>query len=315
MKKKINFVYTGQGSQYPGMLDKISKTAERYPVLARVLEEASDTLGYDVVKTAADESLVGLTQYTQPLLVTYEYAQSFMYSNLSDTPGVMHTAAGHSLGEYSALLSTASTGFAKSLLAVKKRGELMQRAVPVGVGTMAALTTKTKSENFGKDITEILSSSGLNLSVANYNSLSQIVISGAVSDIPHAKELLTKGLSEYKKVRFIPLSVSAPFHSPMMQTIEEEYGDYIRDLALFENGVNLKLVYSNYSSDFYDGTEQDFYEKLKKQISNPVRWTEIMKKVVDNKSECGIILEIGPKPVLKGMFRTIDEDVDFFEGA
>lgn len=315
MKKKVNFVYTGQGSQYPGMLDRLSEKAKEYPVLNRVLEEASDTLGYDVVNTAADESLVGLTEYTQPLLVTYEYAQSFMYGNVTEDPGVLKTAAGHSLGEYSALLSTASVGFAKTLLAVKKRGELMQKAVPIGVGSMAALTTKTKTETFSKDITRILKESGLNLSVANYNSLSQVVISGKCTDLPVAKDILTQELSDYKKFRFIPLDVSAPFHSPMMHTIETEYEEYIRNIGLYENGVNLESVYSNYSSGFYDGTEDDFYEKLKKQISNPVRWTEIMKKVVDNSSECDIILEIGPKPVLKGMFRTINAEVDFFEGA
>ena len=315
MKKKINFIYTGQGSQYPGMLDELAETAKKYPVLKRVFEEASDTLGYDVVSTAANPELVGLTEYTQPLLVTQEYAQSFMYSNTKDNPGVMKSAAGHSLGEYSALLSTGSVGFSKTLLAVRKRGQLMQRAVPLGVGSMAALTTKTKSENFGKDISNILSKSGLELSVANYNSLSQIVISGAKSDMSKANDLLIEGLSDYKKVRFIPLDVSAPFHSPMMTTIESEYEQYIRGLSYFENNTNLTSVYSNYSSGFYKGTEADFYEKLKKQISSPVRWTEIMKKVVDNKSECDIIVEIGPKPILKGMFRTMNVDVDFFEGV
>lgn len=314
MKKKVNFVYTGQGSQYPGMLSALSRASEAFPVVKQVFEEASDTLKYDVLKMSQDEEKVNLTEYTQPLLVTYEYAKSFCTDLASGDKlsNLVNYTAGHSLGEYSALLAHGATKFSSALKAVQKRGQLMQGAVPVGKGAMAALMCKGDATAFGDKIAKVLKYAAPNVSVANFNSESQVVISGLKSEFDQARDALMDSLSEsYKRVRFVPLNVSAPFHSPMMKTIESEFEAFIRDVNLLENSTNLRYIYSNFTGSLYDGSEEGFYENLKKQISGSVRWTEIMKKMIHNLKDGESIVEIGPKPVLQGMFRTMNQDVIF----
>lgn len=312
--KKVSFVYTGQGSQYPGMLDILAKKSQVFPVIKNIFEEASDTLKYDILKVSQDEEKVNLTEYTQPLLVAYQYAKSF-YNELAEEtrrPSLVKFTAGHSLGEYSALLSHGVVKFSNALLAVQKRGQLMQSAVPVGVGTMAALTCKGDAHGFGENIKRVLSSVTENVTVANYNSESQVVISGLKEEFDKARDALMDTLTEdYRKVRFIPLNVSAPFHSPLMKTIEEEFLSFIKDKKLLANNTNLRYVYSNFTGSLYDGSEDGFYNNLKKQVSGSVRWTEIMKKMIANLEDGEIIEEIGPKAVLQGMFRAMNKDIKF----
>lgn len=315
MKKNVlNFVYTGQGSQYAGMFQELTNISEKFPMLKGVFEEASDSLGYDVLKVSEDEEKVNLTEYTQPLLVAYEYAKGF-YNELgtgNKAYGLVNFTAGHSLGEYSALLAHGVTNFASTLKAVQKRGQLMQGAVPVGVGAMAALTCKGDGTNFGNKISKVLKNVTSKVNVANFNSENQVVISGLKSEFDKARDALMDSLSDdYKKVRFIPLNVSAPFHSPMMETIEDEFESFIKEVKLFANNTNLRYVYSNFTGSLYDGTEEGFYENLKRQISGSVRWTEIMKKMIGSLEGEDRIVEIGPKPILQGMFRTLGQEIHF----
>lgn len=317
-KRKLNFVYTGQGSQYAGMMSGLLRASARFPTIKTVFEEASDTLGYDVVKTSEDEEKVNLTEFTQPLLVAYEYAKSF-HNELSTGDkryGLVNFTAGHSLGEYSALLAHGVTKFSSALKAVQKRGQLMQGAVPVGKGAMAALMCKGDALDFGKNIAKVLREHAPNVNVANYNSNNQVVISGLKKEFDQARDALMDSLTEnYRRVKFVPLNVSAPFHSPLMQSIEDEFESFIKENKLLENITNLRYVYSNFTGTLYDGSEEGFYENLKKQISGSVRWTDIMSSMIGSLDEEEEIVEVGPKPVLQGMFRAMGQDIKFVNDA
>jgi [acyl-carrier-protein] S-malonyltransferase/trans-AT polyketide synthase/acyltransferase/oxidoreductase domain-containing protein len=241
-----------------------------------------------------DEKL-NLTEYTQPCIVTTEIAMlrglSKRYSFASEYFG------GHSLGEFTALVAAGAMSLTETLKIVQTRGKLMQEAVPVGVGGMAAII----SENIDIDILKKLMED-LPADVANINSANQVVISGELSALPEIEKRLTQTLMTEKPFRFIRLNVSAPFHSRLMKSIENRFADTLEKFGKNVNPQNALRVTSNFTGGFHSDDILGIREKLVNQISNTVHWRKNMQSLAAKAEE---IYEIGPARPLREFFKTI----------
>lgn len=313
-------VFPGQGSQHVGMSESLIKDKS---IVKQTFEEASDTLGEDLIKLCLQgpEDQLRLTHNTQPALLTASVATYRALNQMgSQEP---KAAAGHSVGEYAALVSAGVIEFSKAVELTRLRGELMQKSVPVGEGGMLAVLGLSS-----KEVDQLchwaVSESGLSpLEPANFNAPGQVVISGNAKLIEWVSKNFTpeKIQSDKKKVRLIPLKVSAPFHCSMMQKAQEEMG-----AALSEVDFKRPLfpVVQNVSANM--NTEPETIKKeLISQISAPVKWVACMETFKDNK--INFIGEFGPGQVLTGLAKKIDkeyftcrslnntEDLDFFLDA
>jgi [acyl-carrier-protein] S-malonyltransferase len=291
--KKVAFVFPGQGSQYVGMGKDFF---DRSPAAREVFEEANEALGYDLANLCfrGPEETLKLTANTQPaVLTTSTAALRVMQAEREILPVA---AAGHSLGEYGALVASGGLGFADAVRLVHLRGKFMQEAVPVGMGAMAAVVGMT-----GPEVEDICrkASQGEVLSPANYNSPGQIAIAGHSTAVQRAVEMVA-GQSG-KKALLLP--VSAPFHSPLMKPAGEKLK---AELAKVEVGDLHFPVLSNADGDFYPGKEK-IRELLVKQVDHPVRWEECMQKLLG--TGVSVLLEVGPGKVLSGLMRRISRDV------
>jgi [acyl-carrier-protein] S-malonyltransferase/trans-AT polyketide synthase/acyltransferase/oxidoreductase domain-containing protein len=206
-------VFPGQGSQRPGMAIDF---CDEFPVSRQAFEEASDALGLDVrAICAGDDGRLDLTEYTQPCIVTAEIAMfRALESELGLAPGRF---GGHSLGEYTALCAAGVLPLASAVKLVRRRGALMQTAVPVGEGAMTAVIGADVAE---RDLAAELD--GLEVDVANRNAPDQIVLSGPAAKMPTAAERVAASLGDALD-KLVPLNVSAPFHSRMMRPIEPAF--------------------------------------------------------------------------------------------
>ncbi len=296
MSNTIAVVFPGQGSQRGGMgkdyYDDIKISRETY-------EEASDTLGWDVAALCfGDDEKLNLTEYTQPCILTTEIA---MLRGLQSRYGLSPALfGGHSLGEFTALVAAGVLPFPDALRCVETRGQLMQRAVPVGVGGMAAVISDNLDTNV---VSETISA--LPLDVANINSAHQVVISGKLEAIPEAEERLRGLLGGNSNFRFVPLKVSAPFHSRFMRPIEEPFRT-----TLLSEGNGMKAEYaekvtSNYTGGFHSPDAAVIVQNLVLQLSNTVKWKDNMKGIA---SRAACIYEIGPGRPLRDFFKTVGVD-------
>jgi len=281
-------VFPGQGAQRPGMgqdFDQISEIAKS------IFDTASEATKVDMRELCFTENdKVNLTEYTQPAILTTEIAMfNTIQSKYNFQPSFF---AGHSLGEYAALVAADVIDFRDAVQIVRKRGALMQSAVPEGVGAMAALLFENIESTSFKAITEAAGAE-----VANYNSSNQVVISGKTAAIETAAKNLQ---SEYPEMKIIMLAVSAPFHSSHMKTIESEFKDFLMKYASNFRLQNSSRVISNFSGSFH--TPEKLIENMVKQISGSVRWTENMRLMAE---KCETIIEIGPNKVLTKFFSTI----------
>lgn len=286
-------VFPGQGSQRPGMGKDFF---EQIPICRQVYEEASDALGWDVAAMCfGEDEKLNLTEYTQPCIVTTEIC---MLRGLADRYGFeADFFGGHSLGEYTALVAAGALPLSAAVRIVQRRGRLMQEAVPVGVGGMAAVIAENIEADFLTTMME-----GLHADVANINSVNQIVVSGALAAIDELEERLKRHFPEGKTFRYIRLNVSAPFHSRMMKTIEDGFAETLEEYGRDLRPQKAVCVTSNFSGNFHTEDVSEIKSNLVNQLSHAVKWRHNMQALADKTSD---IYEIGPGRPLRDFFRTL----------
>lgn len=292
---KLAFIFSGQGAQYIGMGKSI---AETYASADAIFEQASDALGYDVKQLvfASDEETLKITENTQPAIVTVSVAcmQPLLEKGIKPD-----AAAGLSLGEYSAHVAAGTMYFKDAAALVRKRGKYMQEAVPLGVGTMAAI--------IGLDAGNVVecchtaSSEGV-VEPANFNCPGQIVIAGEIKAVEKAMELCkAKGAK-----RALQLQVSAPFHCSLLKPAGEKLKAELDKVELHD--MNIPVV-ANVSAD-YVTDKSAVKDLLVRQVSNPVRWEASVENMIAGGVDT--FVEIGPGKVLSGFVKKINKEVRVF---
>ena len=284
---KTVFLFPGQGSQYVGMgksLCEISSAARE------IFEEANDALGYDIRQLCFDGDMDELTktENTQPAVLTVSMAAYRVYMKEIGTKADF--TAGHSLGEYSALCCSGALKFYDGVRIVKQRGRFMQEAVAPGLGSMAAISGI--SQDIIEDECGKISKEGHLVVISNYNSPDQTVISGHVSAVALVSENL-----EIKGARVVPLKVSAPFHSPLMQPAADRLRE---ELYKFTYSEPACPVLSNVTARPYSGADK-IINNLTAQIVQPVRWRDSISFLLDQGVDSAI--EMGPQAILKNLMR------------
>ena len=289
---KVAFVFPGQASQYPGMGKEL---AEKYPAARAVFEEADKALGFSISKMCFEgsEEELKLTANTQPAILTASVAAYRVMAEKGLAPDFV---AGHSLGEYSALVAVGSLNFSDAVRLVRKRGKYMQEAVPAGQGGMAAIMGISPAvvQDACKRAAE-----GEICSPANLNSPEQTVISGHASAVKRAVEIA----SQLGAKRSMMLAVSAPFHSALMMPAQEKLEKDLRAISFSD--LQVPLVTNVDADTIRKGDEAR--EALIRQVTMPVRWQESMRLLLDE--GVNTFVEVGPGRVLTGLMRQIERSV------
>jgi [acyl-carrier-protein] S-malonyltransferase len=291
--KPTAFIFPGQGSQYVGMGKELF---ENFGVAKRVFEEADDTLHFSISSLCfkGPEDALKLTENTQPAILTTSVgALRVLETEKGMTP---QFTAGHSLGEYSALVASGAFSFPEAVKTVRLRGKFMQEAVPVGEGAMAAVLGMEREQI--EELCEACSS-GEVLAPANFNCPGQIVIAGHAKAVERAIERIKQG---GKKAVLLP--VSAPFHSPLMKPAGERLEKALEQVSV--NDLKIPVV-TNVEAEVNHSRER-VKELLVAQVSSPVRWEESMRKMIEKGVEQ--VLEIGPGKVLSGLLKRIDNRIE-----
>jgi len=289
---KVAFVFPGQASQYAGMGKEL---AEKYPAARAVFDEADKALGISVSKLCFEgtEDELKLTANTQPCILTVSVAAYRVLADKGITPDYV---AGHSLGEYAALVAAGSLKFADAVKLVHKRGAYMQDAVPAGQGAMAAIMGLSPTVVLGvcKRAAE-----GEICAPANLNSSEQTVISGHAGAVKRAVEIASQSGAK----RAVILAVSAPFHSALMMPAQEKLEKDLKAVPFGE--LQVPLV-TNVDADTIRSGEEA-RSALVRQVSMPVRWEESMRMLLDE--GVNTFVEVGPGRVLTGLMRQIERSV------
>jgi [acyl-carrier-protein] S-malonyltransferase len=291
---KIAFIFPGQGSQYPGMGKEL---AENFEIAGETFAEADDTLGFKLSRICFDgpEEELKLTCNTQPAILTVSIAALRVLR--TETPLTAAYLAGHSLGEYSALVASGAISFADAVRTVRARGAYMQEAIPVGVGAMAAILG-VEPDILAEICQE--AAQGEVVAPANFNSPGQIVISGHAGAVGRAIEIAKN--RGFRKAMLLP--VSAPFHCSLMAPAGER-------LAQTLSGVSLSPLAIPVVTNVEAQPNQDksrVPELLVRQVSAPVLWDASVNQMVD----MGVkrFVEIGPGKVLSGLVKRITKSAD-----
>jgi len=289
---KYSIVFPGQGSQSIGMLSDLSSN---FSIVSEIFQEASDALGVDLWKIAQeDQEALNLTENTQPIMLASGYATYKVLSNEVKLSPV--SMAGHSLGEYTALVASKSLNFFDAVKLVRRRAELMQSAVPSGSGSMAAVLGLDDAKVI--EICAQSSSYGV-VEAVNFNSPGQVVIAGE-------KEAVIKACDEMEEAgakRALVLPVSVPSHCSLMTDAAEEFKASV-DTVNFQMG-NERVIH-NVDADYARDVEE-IKSKLVEQLHKPVLWTSSVEKMKQSGVEK--FIEVGPGKVLAGLTRRIDKSL------
>ncbi|MCF6324526.1 MAG: ACP S-malonyltransferase [Gammaproteobacteria bacterium] len=293
MSKHIAFVFPGQGSQSIGML---AEMAAADPVIEQTFAEASEVLGYDLWQLAQNgpDTELNQTDKTQPVMLAAGVAMYRVWQIASDvTPTVM---AGHSLGEYTALVCSGAISFAAAIDLVEKRGRFMQQAVPAGEGAMAAI--------LGLDDAQVIkcceaAAEGEIISAVNFNSPGQVVVAGTTA----AVERMTKIAKAAGAKRALVLSVSVPSHCELMRPAAEQMAPLLASAR-----ITTPVIPVIHNADVSTHQDTDaIQDALLRQLYNPVRWVESIQQIAA--SDINTLVECGPGKVLVGLNKRIDRSM------
>ena len=286
---KVAFVFPGQGSQFAGMGKDL---AEAFPAARRVFARADAALGEELSSLCFEgpDERLKLTANTQPAILAVSLAAFAVLAEHGRRPDGV---AGHSLGEYSAVGAAGGLGVEDLVRTVRRRGELMQEAVPVGVGAMAAVLGPP-ADAVAAVCAEASRPDSI-VVVANRNAPEQSVVAGHASAVARAGELLVARGAK----RVVPLPVSAPFHSPLMRPAREGLEPVLARLPFADLFVPL---YSNVDAAPVAGAGA-VREGLLRQVDSPVRWVELIERMVADGFDT--FVEVGPGAVLSGLIRRI----------
>jgi len=292
---KLAFLFPGQGSQYPGMGRDL---AANQPAARSVFDEADQALGFSVSDLCFNgtEEALKLTANTQPAILTVSVAAYRVLAGNSVQPAFV---AGHSLGEFSALVAAGGLEFADAVRLVRRRGEYMQSAVPEGVGAMAAILGLAPAQVAGICRQ---AADGQVVAPANLNSPEQTVISGHAEAVKRAVELASAGGAK----RAVMLPVSAPFHSSLMQPAAQKLEADLRATAFH----SLRVPLVNNADAELTTSGDEARDSLIRQVTLPVRWEESIRELIEQ--GVNTFVEVGPGRVLTGLLRQIDRSIHVF---
>jgi [acyl-carrier-protein] S-malonyltransferase len=291
---KLAFIFPGQGSQSKGMLAELS---QEFTVVLDTFEEASNALGYDLWHLLQEdtESQLNQTEFTQPAMLASGIAAWRVWCASTDVrPGFV---AGHSLGEYSALVAAEALDFGDALKLVQTRGRLMQAAVPKGVGAMAAILGL--ADEAVVKVCQNATEADHSVEAANFNGPGQVVISGHAAAVDRAIELAKAAGAK----RAVLLPVSGPFHSTLMKGAGERFRVMLEDTVV--KAPRIPVIHNVDVAQHQ--TPEQIRLALTNQISGSVRWTETIRAMVDH--GVGQFIECGPGKVLQGLNKRIDANV------
>lgn len=290
-------LFPGQGAQSVGMLAGLSG---KYPIVSDTWAEASDALGFDMARLVTEDpdEQLDRTEFTQPALVAAGIAVWRVWKSRGGADPAL--VAGHSLGEYTALVAAGALDFSDALRLTRMRGQAMQAAVAPGVGAMAAIIGL--SDDAVRDICETVTAGNQAneiVSPANYNAPSQVVIAGHAQAVKDAGALAReKGAKLVKQ-----LTVSVPSHCALMRSAGDRLQSHLLEMPLREPRIT---VLHNVDAQPRDDVN-DIRKALVGQLAQSVLWTDTIRAM--RKANCGILLECGPGKVLTGLNKRIDKDI------
>ncbi len=285
---KIAFIFPGQGAQYCGMGQDFY---EKNSTARQIYDKATELLGFSMPQLCfEDQDRLDRTEYTQAAMVTTSIAMMRVLEEQGIFPDV---AAGLSLGEYCAMAAAGVMSDEDAIRTVRERGILMQEAVPVGIGSMAAVL----GLNAGQ-IEEVLAPLQ-DVQIANYNCSGQIVISGKKEAVEEASVLLKEAGAK----RIVPLNVSGPFHSSMLKEAGEKLAQVLENVQIYDPVI----PYASNVTAEYVRSADEVRPLLAKQVSSSVRWQQTMEMMIQDGVD--IFIEIGPGRTLSGFMKKIVKDV------
>ena len=292
---KTAFMFPGQGAQYIGMGKELY---DHYEIIRNIFQETDEILQEDFVKMVfqGQEEDLKKTENTQPAILMVSTAISMLLADMGIVPTM---TAGLSLGEYSALVAAKSISYKDALPLVRKRGQLMSEAVPAGKGAMVAV--------LGLDAQTLLScceaASEVGIvTIANYNCPGQLVLSGEVPAVEKASQLAKEAGAK----RVVPLSVSGPFHSPLLKPAGDDLAEVLKGITIQPPEIP---VISNVTAK-PAGSGEDIRSLLAAQVSNPVRWEDSVRYLLNEGVDT--FIEVGPGKALTGFMKKIDHTAKVF---
>lgn len=292
MQENLAFVFPGQGSQAVGMLADFADNE----IVQATFKEASDAIGYDMWQLISEDAdgKLNQTDYTQPALLTASVAMWRLLQ--SQTEALPKAVAGHSLGEYSALVCAGVISLSDAVVLVKKRGEFMQASVPAGVGAMYAIIGLADEEII-KACEQ--AAQGEVVSAVNFNSPGQVVIAGHKAAVERAGELCKEAGAK----RALPLPVSVPSHCALMKDAADKLAAELEQITF--NAPQIDVI--NNVDVAIESSPEAIKSALVKQLYSPVRWTESVQALANAGVEK--LVEAGPNKVLQGLIKRIDKSL------